>query len=233
MASSTHTANIMLAKCEQQVMTNCPTVHRSMASLPHRFDSLHVCIQLQMNTQPLSMPRLIWNASRKWEASVHHRRTDHNELIAVTILRSYVDVVKYVVFHVKLNRKHYREYVVRRNVFTGHLTVLQDHERWIDIALVFDFTLSLDAVEKERKNSKITACSSTTSHFYVTYTSLMDFKYCITDGESWPSVEIPLNWSIRNMRLVSNHCDVSLPWNHSITRHEKTTALFLCFTSQQ
>jgi len=43
------------------------------------------------------------------------------------------------------------------------------------------------------------------------YTSFTDFIYCATVGKFWDLIEIPLNKSIRNMRLVNNHCDVSLP----------------------
>lgn len=59
MASKMQTANIIFEKCEQQVIANWPTVHKSIAILPHRLDSLHVCIQLQIKTQPLSMPKII------------------------------------------------------------------------------------------------------------------------------------------------------------------------------
>lgn len=79
---------------------------------------------------------------------------DGGESIAATESRPYVDVVEYVVFHVKLDGKRRREHVVRRDVFAGHLTVFQDGERRIDVALVFDFALSLDAAEERRKTQR-------------------------------------------------------------------------------
>lgn len=75
---------------------------------------------------------------------------NNNYTLIVVAIRSYVDIVKYVVFHVKFNRKRRREDIIRRYVFVSHLTVFQDHERRIDVALVFDLTLSLNAVTKEK-----------------------------------------------------------------------------------
>lgn len=93
-ANSRQTANIILAKCEQQVIENCPTVHKSIAILPHRFDSLHVCIQLQMNTQPLRIPKLIWRISNKTVS--YPENSDRNIThCSTTVLRQHNAVYRF------------------------------------------------------------------------------------------------------------------------------------------